>query len=363
MRILFATTHTYLPQRVGGSEASTHDLAKEMLAQGHEPAVLCGLSTGDSTWLRNRVIKGISRKHFPADTFRPYRVFRGYEVGAAAIHEVAASFKPDAAVVQAGHPVPLARALVAAGIPTLLYFRDVVFDRLGGEIQSHPLLRFVANSRFTAAEVERSFNVKAEVIPPLVHSTAYATTRRPRYALFINPVASKGLETVLELAKRNPDIPFLLLESWPLGDEARRSLTRQSATLANVELRRPTLDMKNVYHGARLLLVPSRSPEAWGRVATEAQFSGIPVLASKIGGLPESVGHGGLLVPPSAGIDAWHQALRRIWDNPEQEQALSRAATEYAARAEIRPERLIADLLSVLGQIQPLPPPPSTPKV
>src|SRR3546814_9881685 len=43
-------------------------------------------------------------------------------------------------------------------------------------------------------------------------------------------------------------------------------------------------DMREVYRRTHTLLVPSQWEEAWGRVATEAQFSGIPVLASDRGG-------------------------------------------------------------------------------
>ncbi|NMG33052.1 glycosyltransferase [Azoarcus sp. TTM-91] len=352
MRILFATTHSYLPQRVGGSEASTHDLAKALLTQDHEPAVLCGLATSGSTWLRNRLIKTLTHRAFPADTRHPYRIFRGYGIGAAAIKEVAREFAPDAAIVQAGHPVPLARALVAEGIPTVLYFRDVDFARLGGEIPHHPLLGFIANSRYTAAEVERSLGIEAVVIPPLVRAEAYTTPRRPRHVLFVNPVVSKGLETVLELAHRCPDIPFVLQESWPLGEEGRRQLVNRCRPLANVQVRGSTLDMKSVYHDTRLLIAPSVFPEAWGRVATEAQFSGIPVLASAVGGLPESVGRGGILIPAGAGAESWHQALRSIWDDPAREQALSLAASNHASRAEIQPGQLIKTLLATLTRLQ-----------
>ena len=100
--------------------------------------------------------------------------------------------------------------------------------------------------------------------------------------------------------------------------------------------------MRAVYRRARLLLAPSPWEEAWCRVVTEAQFSGIPALASDRGGLPESVGPGGLLVPADAPHDAWLTALGRMWDDPDQLDALSAAARRHAARPEIRPESIIA---------------------
>ena len=73
--------------------------------------------------------------------------------------------------------------------------------------------------------------------------------------------------------------------------------------------------MADEYAEARILLVPSVWEEAWGRVVTEAQVNGIPVLASAIGGLPESVGPGGILVPPGSDIEVWNAHLRELWSS------------------------------------------------
>ena len=63
-------------------------------------------------------------------------------------------------------------------------------------------------------------------------------------------------------------------------------------------------DMRSVYARSRLVLVPSQCDEAWGRIVTEAQISGVPALASDAGGLPEAVGPGGILMPRNAPPEA-----------------------------------------------------------
>ena len=73
--------------------------------------------------------------------------------------------------------------------------------------------------------------------------------------------------------------------------------------------------MAREYAQARLLLVPSVWEEAWGRVVTEAQVSGIPVLAAAIGGLPDPSAPGGILVPPGSGVDVWNAHLREFWSS------------------------------------------------
>lgn len=72
------------------------------------------------------------------------------------------------------------------------------------------------------------------------------------------------------------------------------------------------------YAGARFLVVPSVCYEAFGLVAAEAMALGLPVIASRIGGLPEVVDHGvtGLLFEPGDAADLARQ-MRTLWDAPE----------------------------------------------
>jgi glycosyltransferase involved in cell wall biosynthesis len=61
--------------------------------------------------------------------------------------------------------------------------------------------------------------------------------------------------------------------------------------------------LRRRYQAADLLVVPSRA-ETYGMAVTEALAAGLPVLAARVGGLPESVGctaagPPGLLVPPA----------------------------------------------------------------
>lgn len=354
MRILFTNTNSYLPQWMGGSEVSTHDLALTLAQRGHRPAVLAALKPAGPTWIKNRLLKQLTGKAFPADTRHPYPIFRGYgldEESASAVAEVVAAFHPDAAIIQVGSPALLANALIDAGIPTVVYFRDAEFLSRGGMFPHHSLLGFAANSSFTAALAKEKLGVDADIIQPLVRASAYTTTRVPNYALFINPVTVKGLDTAVELARRNPDIPFVFQESWPLGNKTFADLETRCKALPNIALHHATIDMKSVYRGARLLLAPSRWLEAWGRVVTEAHFSGIPVIASRIGGLPESVGPGGLLIPPDAPDDAWNEALNNIWHNPEEYAALSNQALLYSQRDEIRPDTLASRLLAAIDRL------------
>src|SRR4029077_20559462 len=158
----------------------------------------------------------------------------------------------------------------------------------------------------------------------------------------------KGGETAIELARVCPDIPFLLVEAW-YPDDSVPQLRAAAARLPNVSWRRPTTDMRSIYAKTRVLLVPSLSEETWGRVVTEAQASGIPALARAIAALPESVGPAGVLLPADAPMDAWVQALRRLWDEPTHYDTLVARAFEFSARPEAQPTQRLADFVAALG--------------
>jgi glycosyltransferase involved in cell wall biosynthesis len=75
--------------------------------------------------------------------------------------------------------------------------------------------------------------------------------------------------------------------------------------------------------------------ETWGRVASEAQFSGIPVLGSDIGGLPEAIGPGGVIVGVKEPIEVWVSALKRLWHDQDWYSEKSKQAITYAQRRQL----------------------------
>jgi glycosyltransferase involved in cell wall biosynthesis len=76
--------------------------------------------------------------------------------------------------------------------------------------------------------------------------------------------------------------------------------------------------------GAGVALVPSRSGETFGLAAAEAMAVGLPVVASRIGGLPELVGEEGLV--PVGDVTAMAGAIGRLLGNRTAgERALERA--------------------------------------
>jgi glycosyltransferase involved in cell wall biosynthesis len=349
LRVLFVNPRPCLPQLLGGVETTTFDLVQQLLKVGHEAAVMCQIRKYDRLWLRNRLTSRLLRRRFPVDTYRGTRVYRGHE-HASALPEVLADFSPDVLVIAGGphNSFDLATACVRSGLRTVFYFQELVALHQNPQYRVPAAVRILANSHYTARAVRDLLGRESSVIPPLVDPAAYRTPTTRRYVTMINPRRMKGGETAIELARLCPDIPFLLVEAW-YPDDSVPQLRAAAARLPNVSWRRPTTDMRSIYAKTRVLLVPSLAEETWGRVVTEAQASGIPALARAIAALPESVGPAGVLVPADAPMNAWAQALRRLWEEPTHYDTLVSRAFEFSARAEAQPAQRLADFVAALG--------------
>ena len=122
--------------------------------------------------------------------------------------------------------------------------------------------------------------------------------------------------------------------------------------LPNVTLVGPFAEMAEVYASSRVLLVPSQwLAETWGRVASEAQFAGVPVVGSDHGGLPEAVGPGGSLLPRDSEPAIWAAEIKRLWSDDAYWSAKSAAALAHAARPDIDKDRQVAAFLHVIDQV------------
>jgi glycosyltransferase involved in cell wall biosynthesis len=75
--------------------------------------------------------------------------------------------------------------------------------------------------------------------------------------------------------------------------------------------------MADVYAASDVVINPARCAEAFGRVVPEALIAGRPVVASRIGGIPDVIRDGvdGLLVPPDD-ADALAAGIVRVLDDP-----------------------------------------------
>jgi glycosyltransferase involved in cell wall biosynthesis len=178
---------------------------------------------------------------------------------------------------------------------------------------------------------------------------------RGQYVTFVNPQPHKGVfwfaRLAYELGQRRPDIPLLVVEGRGGADWLRQTGLDLSG-LTNLHRMATTPDPRHFYRVSRAVLMPSLWQESFGRVAAEALLNGIPVLASRRGALPETLGQAGFLfdvpecytpesqrVPTAAEVEPWLDTLIRLWDDAAfYERQRERCLTAAEAW---RPERVL----------------------
>lgn len=336
MRILIVLAEPFFPQQGGGSQTSALELLGAFEDKGLHVALASGLKRKSAFGLRSLGRMTVRRRRFEKGTYRAHRVYR-----VPSIHHnipfVIDDFKSDVVLVQAMASMPVAHTISALGVPMVVYWRDAEKHRMCGT----PVglnARYIANSQFTASFYKQHFGVSSTVIPPLIRRERYIALQPTRESVvFIGTVPEKGLNVAIGVARACPDIPFEFVESWIMPHRRRHAVKSILASLPNVRFVPHQSDMLPIYSRARLLLAPSQWEEAWGRVASEAHINGIPVIGSNIGGLPEAIGPGGILVDPKASPSEWAEHIQGLWHDKVSYQRLSDDAAAYSKRLELDP--------------------------
>ncbi|WP_435169638.1 glycosyltransferase [Falsirhodobacter sp. 1013] len=343
MKILFVNTHYYMPQSYGGMANTLHQLCLGLKSRGHEVVVLSGFRKArDVLSLRNRIGMA-ARKRFTGtaasrDTRLSYPVWRSWNPQDA-VEGVAKAERPDVIVVMGGAVVPVAHSARRTGLPTVIQVHDVEDEWHKGDFREVVDLPVIANSKFTAEVYRTRHGANAQVIYPFMPLEDYKVVSSRRRVTFINPIFRKGLRTAYEVARLCPQIPFTFVGNLPDTDEQDNPVNPNRYTLPNVIYQPFCSDMREVYGECRILFVPSQWDEAYGRVVNEAQISGIPVLASTRGGIPEAVEGGGLLLDADAPPEVWAEALNKMNSDVALYDKLSEAAIRSAERPELNPHR------------------------
>jgi glycosyltransferase involved in cell wall biosynthesis len=323
---------------VGGAEMSTHYLAVALAARSNVVLAATSMKRRSIQGVANLAMAGLTgrvSKHVDAranygvvTSIRPLQTLSWVEK----------RFSPDVVVVTGTDPEFAASALEAnASLPTVLYVR--VEDSIPVALRAHADV-VVTNSEFMAGSIQ-DLGIDAEFLPSVFPIVKYSFSPRREKVLFVNPVPKKGVAIALHLAEHRPDIPFVFSLSWRVKSGTLRQLRKTARSLGNVEIRKATRDPARLYRDCRLLLVPSQCAEAWPRVVSEAQISGTPVLASNMGGIPEAVGLGGVVVDPPDSKTAWVDALSEVWDDPSRYRELAERAFLHSRRAQLSEESIV----------------------
>jgi glycosyltransferase involved in cell wall biosynthesis len=153
-------------------------------------------------------------------------------------------------------------------------------------------------------------------------------------------VPEKGFDTAV-LACAAAGVPLVVAGAGP--DEARLRRLGQGADvrfagrLARDELARIRAD-------AALVLAPSRSDDACPYAVVEALASGVPVIASDRGGLPELAGAENVVAAED--LEAWTKLVAQVWNDPGERMERGQTALTRA-RARCHPDIYYQGLMQV----------------
>ncbi len=164
-------------------------------------------------------------------------------------------------------------------------------------------------SRHDQQMYEKRRGIYTHLAYPLVDINNYIVMNsHPQFITMVNYQKRKGGNTFRKIARRLPKEQFLAVRGWIT---IKPKYIRQTGNLTIVG---PYKDMRTVYAKTRLLLVPSIWKEPFGRVILEAMANGIPVVASNVGGIPEAIEDGGVLVDDYRDPDVWIREIRKFDD-------------------------------------------------
>jgi glycosyltransferase involved in cell wall biosynthesis len=376
MKILFISS-LYSPHIGGGAEIILQRTAEGLQQRGSEVSVLVtGPDAGLSVDMVNQVKvyrAGLHNFFWHFSSQRPGRLARlGWHLrdrynGAmrAYVKQVIKQQQPDVVVCQnlAGWSVSVWDEITAAGVPIVQVLHDMYLMcpssnmfkkgrccqqqcgtcqqfRKGHDVRSAQVSTVVGVSNYMLEKLQKHGYFKGSRGYVVHNASPYAQVRSaPARVLQIDlrmnkaPLRfgymgtlsdQKGVRWLIEQFQRLPfDATLQIAGRGQLDDEARLKALVTSPNISFVGYQKPEV----FYNQIDVAVVPSIWNEPFGLVAVEACAHSVPVVASRMGGLPEIIQDSlnGLLCSPSD-PDSLGQAMLKLHQQPELLKRLSQQA-------------------------------------
>ena len=215
---------------------------------------------------------------------------------------------------------------------------------------------YIAISNFVAGELEREGipDEKVSVIynpigdEEISHLSKQEAKKSlgldyEKVALFVGGLTeAKGAHLLPKLARKMPNVNFVVVGDGPL-----RGLFEGGLNNLHYRGHVPHEKVKHYFRAADILLVPSLWHEPFGRVVVEGQMNSTPVIASRVGGVPELIEDGktGLLVE-SGKLGELAESIYRLLGDEELRKKIGKKAQE-AAREKFDKDTLAENTLKI----------------
>jgi glycosyltransferase involved in cell wall biosynthesis len=131
------------------------------------------------------------------------------------------------------------------------------------------------------------------------------------------------------LVSRYPGIQLFLVGDGPQRPQLEK-MSREMRLTSQIKFLGERLDLENVLANLDISVLATSS-ESCPNALTESMAAGLPVVATRVGGISELISHGqtGLLVPADD-VVGLAEALEFLADNPQECERLGRNGREFA---------------------------------
>jgi L-malate glycosyltransferase len=332
----------------GGSGIIATEIGLSLARRGHQVHFICT----DVPWRFDRFVDNVffhevGARDYPLFDHSPYTLALTSK-----LVEVATWEKLD--LLHVHYAIPhavsayLARQILGPAAPrivTTLHGTDITV--VGNDPSFLPVTRFAIEQsdgvtvpshslrRETYEELGVAARTAIEVIPNFVDTETYAPLpeREPHPPTLVHnsnfrPVKRVGdvIEVFARVAAALPDAELVLIGDGPERSRIER-LVHDRGLGARVRFLGKQLHVASILQRCDLFLLPSEL-ESFGLAALEALACGLPVVASRVGGLPEVIdGENGALLP-LGDVEGMANAAIKILSNE-----VLRNMTSAAARA------------------------------
>lgn len=314
---ILASVHLYPPEHLCGAEFMLHGINKFMAARGHTVKVLLHQANQykiDSHYVYDDI------DVFPPDQNTIMNLFRWSDVVFTHLDYTAWTINMGAI-----HQKPVFH---------LIHNTHTYTHIVDAEKRQH----IVYNSEWASKRL--AYNHPFFILPPPCDFRVYKTGADPAksdYITLVNLDHNKGGHILRAIAQAMPDRKFIGVKG-SYSEPAK--IGQHTDQPSNVEVWEKQQDIRKVYEKTRILIMPSQY-ESWGRTATEAMASGIPVICTSTPGLLENCGEAGYYIQDRTKIGEWVKAIKRL-DDPK---IYAQASKKAAKRAvELDPQANLSDL-------------------